>query len=217
MALVTVGGLVSSEQFMKTWETNPAPLYFASLETGLKNPAYPKPVFMFDQEVPPLIMQPTFGARRMFSHVTKVYGDDAPVFGWWSPRFLVADKDGKLFPGRVDGPAAVPPRGLACSRESDPAKGVTVVMPTPPPQWDWKVEITYSADQDTAARVAYGSGEPVPVRLRKGLNKVVVAASGAGPGVSVTDLGPGTVLCIGKVVVGNPAPDPAAVQGATSS
>jgi hypothetical protein len=78
------------------------------------------------------------------------------------------------------------------------------------------VQITYSADRDTAARVAYGNGEPVPVRLRKGLNVVYVAATGAGPAVSVTDLNPGSVVCISRVVVGNPVPDPAAVQGATS-
>jgi hypothetical protein len=213
VALVTVGGLLSSEQYLKTWEENPAPEYFANLETGLRDPSRPKPVFMFDQQVPPLIMAPEFGSGRMFSHVLKVYGSDAPVFGWWSPRFLVADAEGKLHPGAVAGSTAVPPRSLVCSQEAQPAAGVSVTMPSPPPQWDWKVEITYSADQDTPARVAYGQGRPVPVQLRKGLNVVVVAASGAGPAVSLTDLGAGAVVCVGKVTVGNPVPAPDSTPG----
>jgi hypothetical protein len=208
IALVTVGGLVSSEQFMKTWEQNPAPRYFANVEAGLRDPSRPKPVFMFDQAVPPLVMAPTFESGRMFSHVLKVYGDEAPVFGWWAPRFLVADGEGRLRPGRIAGPSATPPGSLACSAPTDPARGVSVVMPNPPPQWDWKVEITYSAMRDTPARVGYGSGPKVPVQLRKGLNVVVVAASGAGPAVSLTDLAQGAVVCVGKVAVGNPEPTP---------
>jgi hypothetical protein len=166
--------------------------------------------------VPPLIMTPTFESERMLSHVTKVFGDDAPVFGWWSPRFLVADDQGRLLPGTVLGPQATPPNGLACSRPQDPERGVSVTLPQPPPDWEWKIQVTYSADRDTAARITYGEGPPVPVRLRKGLNVVVAAARGAGPAVSVTGLGPDAVVCIGKVVVGNAIPDPAAVQGATS-
>jgi hypothetical protein len=214
IALATVGGLVSSEQFMKTWERNPAPRYFANVEAGLRDPSRPKPLFMFDQPVPPLIMQPTFESDRMLSHVLKVYGDEAPVFGWWSPRFLVADDEGRLRPGRIAGPSATPPGSLACSAPTDPARGVSVTMPSPPPQWDWKVEITYSAMRDTPARVGYGSGPKVPVQLRKGLNVVVVAASGAGPAVTVTDLAQGAVVCVGKVAVGNPAPAPETRQGA---
>ena len=207
MALVTVGGLVSSEQFMKTWETNPAPRYFANVEAGLSDGSRPKPVFMFDQPLPQLIMQATFGPARMLSNVLTVYGDDAPVFGEWSPRFLVADDQGRLHPGKVDGPAATPPGGLVCSRPADPSGGVALVMPSAPPEWSWKIEITYSASRDTPARVAYGEGPTVPVQLRKGLNVVVVAASGAGPEVSVTELEGGAVVCIGKVIVGNPIPD----------
>ena len=216
IVVVTVGGLVSSEQFMKTWEGNPAPHYFANVEAGLRDPSRPKPVFMFDQAVPALIMQPTFGDLRMFSHVLKVYGDEAPVFGWWAPRFLMADGEGRLRPGRIAGPTAVPPGNLACSSPAAPALGVSVVMPNPPPEWDWKVEITYSAQRDTPARIGYGSGPKVPVQLRKGLNVVVVAASGGGPAVSVTDLAEGAGVCIGKVAVGNPEPAPATRQGASS-
>jgi hypothetical protein len=217
MAMVTVGGVLSSEQYMKTWETNPAPKYFLNLEYGLADPSRPHPLFMFDQEIPPLIMTPTFESERMLSHVMKVFGDDAPVFGWWSPRFLAADGEGKLHPGAVAGPAASPATGLACSDERAPAQGVSVTLPQAPPEWEWKIQITYSADQDTAARVRYGQGEPVPVRLRKGLNNVYVRANGAGPAVTVSDLAEGAVVCIGRVVVGNAVPDPNAVEQSQSS
>ena len=216
IALATVGGLVSSEQYLKTWELNPAPQYFTNLEAGLRDPSRPKPVFMFDQPMPPLIMAPTFESDRMFSHVLKVYGDEAPVFGWWSPRFLVADGEGRLRPGRIAGPTATPPGNLACSTPDAPDRGVSVVMPNPPPEWDWKVEITYSAQRDTPARIGYGTGPKVPVQLRRGLNVVVVAASGAGPAVSVTDLAQGAVVCVGKVAVGNPEPAPDRTPAATS-
>jgi hypothetical protein len=203
-----VGGILSSEQYMKTWETNPAPKYFEKVELSLADPGQPHPVFMFDQELPPLIMTPTFGADRMFSHVTKIFGKDAPVFGWWSPRFLVADAEGRLRPGAVAGQVAVPPGGLVCSAKNAPAQGVSLTFAQPPPEWPWKIELTYSADRDTAARVRYGNGPAVPLRLRKGLDQVVVSATGAGPAVAVTDLTPGTTLCLGKAVVGLPVPDP---------
>ena len=108
MAMVTVGGVISSEQYMKTWEQNPAPGYFFNLEYGLKDSRHPHPVFMFDQAVPPLIMTPTFESERMLSHVTKVFGDDAPVFGWWSPRFLIADDAGQVAARHRPRPAGDP-------------------------------------------------------------------------------------------------------------
>jgi hypothetical protein len=208
MAVVTVGGILSSEQYLKTWELNPAPAYFEKVELSLADPSQPHPLFMFDQELPPLIMTPTFGEDRMFSHVMKLFGDDAPVFGWWSPRFVVADEEGRLRPGAVAGQVAVPPNGLVCSAKDDPQQGVALTLPAPPPEWNWKVELTYSADQDTAARVRYGEGPAVPLRLTKGLNKVVVSVTGAGPAITVTDLTPGTTVCLGRAVVGLPVPDP---------
>jgi hypothetical protein len=60
-----------------------------------------------------------------------------------------------------------------------------------------------SSDHVTKAAVRYGSAPAVPVRLEPGLRRLYVATSGAGPDVRVTDLDPGAVVCLGRVVVGN--------------
>lgn len=215
IAVVTIGGMLSGERFMNVWETNPGKEFFTTLQAGLYN-ARPKPVFMFDQELPPLIMAPTFGEERMLSHVTKPLGDDAPRFGTVGPRFWMVDGRGKMYAGEVMGATVVPPgNGLVCSNAASPAAGVALALPGRTLEWDWKVEISYSANQDTTAQVQYGAGPKVDVRLAKGLGKVVVAAHGAGPDVRLSALRPGAVVCLSKVTVGNAVPGVAVTRTPT--
>jgi hypothetical protein len=207
LAWATAGGLVSGHRFMSTWENNPAPAYFANLGHDLREARRAgRPVYVLDQALPDTVMMATFGGQRMLSHVGRVFGDAAPVVGTWSPSLSVVKPDGHVVRGTVRGPSAVPRRGLTCSLASDPRRGVRVTLPNPPPAWVWKIEISYSASRATHAVVRYGSAPPVPVRLEPGLGRLYVATSGGGPDVTVANLDPGAVVCLGKVVVGNPAP-----------
>jgi hypothetical protein len=138
------------------------------------------------------------GAAAAPASVGRVFGDAAPVVATWTPALTVVRPDRHLARGEVRGPSAVPAGGLVCSSPSDPRRGVAVTLPDPPPNWVWKVEISYSSDHVTKAAVRYGSAPAVPVRLEPGLRRLYVATSGAGPDVRVTDLDPGAVAREGR-------------------
>jgi hypothetical protein len=206
LVAATVGGIVSADRFMSTWRNNPTQPYLTNLRDDLR--AAERPVRLFDQPLPDTLMLATFGDQRMLSHVGRVFGDAAPVISTWTPALTVVRPDGHLVPGEVRGPGAVPAGGLVCSDPADHRRGVAVTLPDPPPNWIWKLEIGYSSSHVSKAVVRYGSAPPVPVRLEPGLRRLYVATSGAGPDVRVTDLDPGAVVCLGRVVVGNPVPAP---------
>ncbi len=202
VAVVCVGGTISSVQYARVWhDDNPGADYTSAARRGLTGQGV---VDLADQPVPQNVI-PGFSApynttRRLLPLLV-----DNARFPAYSPRLVVLDDSGSPRRALINqatssrrGPT--PECGWHLGRGS-----ITIPLQGETFDFSWWVRIAYLSSASDSLVVQAGN-QQVTAPIESGLQSLFLNVTGAFDRVTLSGLGTGTSLCVDLIEVGLPVP-----------
>ena len=207
VALVAVSGLACWTAYAVTWHAhNDSEGYLRTLDRDLQRQGR---ALIADRYVPETVMPAAFFGpdHNRVSMFTRLLGRPAD-FPAASPRLAVVAKDGSLHQGLLEpaaeaAPGPVPDCGWLgrAPRLRVPLAGTTYDL-------SWWLRIGYLSNASDRVVIEVG-GDRIPATVTQGLGSLYLRTTGALDEVVVSDLDPGTRLCVDVVEVGDMVVGPA--------
>lgn len=194
-----VSGTVSAVRFAPVWEDNPTGPYLQNLRAGAAQYAGRE---MIDQEVDSNVLSRLSGPNNRFSRILATQPAH-PRFAEYAGEATVADRSGRMQPGRVTRVRSLPLGPFPCGTRVDDAAPTVMPYEGPLAFWDWVVELNYLASENGEIVLEQQRGAtPVRVAVRKGAHTLYARVTGTGDGLVARAATPGLVACVGSGPVG---------------
>lgn len=198
-ALVAVGGLVSTVQYVQFWHhDNASRSYVKTLSRDLRTLG---PVDLGDTIMPPTVM-PAYTTPKNHTAVFAPLVSSNARFPSVSDDLHVVADDGSVVPAVIKGGVvARPGPDAGCGWKVERGL-VTIPMDQSTFDFTWWIRIGYLGSNDDTISVTV-DGKTVLAPVERGLHSLFVKADGAFGGVTLGGLQSGTTLCVDDVQVGN--------------
>jgi len=201
-ACVCIGGLLSSVSYVEYWHhDNAGRAYVKNLQGDLAD--LQGSVDLPSQTLPTSVM-PEYTKPANASEVFLPIVATGVRFPQQTDKLMIIDDQGHVDPAVIvpavsSEPGRVPGCGWKVTERT------TIPLTAPTFDWVWWIRIGYLASRDSAVRVTAGSVS-VRAHVQRGLNSLFVKVPTSFSSVTLDDLGPGVVVCVDSIDVGDPAP-----------
>ncbi len=203
LALVALGGLLSSVQYVSFWHhDNASQAYVANLRASMA--AQKSPPQLVDQPVPSDVM-PSYTAPDNTSRSLLRLLHRQAGFPDSSDRLQVVDRTGVLRPALVATTVRSMPGPLAGCGWKVGAAGRTIDLTGRSPAGGAWARLGYLSSHDSAITVTAG-GVDTETSADRGLHNLFVRVPGAIRSVTVSGLDPGVTMCVDPIEIGKPVP-----------
>ena len=202
-ALVAIGGLVSSLQYVHYWHhDNAGKEYVRNLRASLKG--HQGPVDLPQQFIPGNVM-PSYSEPDNSSDVFLPLLGSKARFPDTSDNLMVIDSNGEIVPALVKAATTSKPGPVSDCGWELTAGASTIPLGSKTYDWPWWLRIGYLSSQSSPITVSVGESSYVS-DVTKGLGALYVRAPGVFNHVTLGGLAPGTRVCVDTVEVGDPVP-----------
>ena len=198
VALVAVGGVVSSVRYVSYWHAlNESDPWIHALDRDLERLGR---VELVDTAVPEGVISATFAPDNAMSRITPLLHGTVDFPGT-SSRLGVVSEDGTVRAALI-GPGVQSLEGPArgCGWKV-PASGRTIPLTGRAFEWDWWVRIGYLYSDESPVVVTADDDE-VRATLLPGLNSLYLRVSGSFDKIRIDGVAPGSTLCVDTIEVG---------------
>lgn len=201
-----VSSLVSTRNFLTSWQDNPTKAYLQNAIHGLGQAKNASPAALLDQEVDPLILQRVVGPQNRTSHMFALIAD-RPEFARYTDQLRMFDATGNIVDAKVTWTRKIVPGPQPqCGYFAQPDAPVQMPLDGPLLPAEWTAEVNYLANTEGSMMVSLPVGPETKVTVKPGLNRVYVRLSGAGDIITVKPTTAAMAICLASGPVGYLAP-----------
>ena len=203
VALVCVGGLLSSVRYVGYWHhDNASRAYVKNLQNGLATAR--GTVDLANQMVPNDVMPAYTAPNDVTSNYVPLLASNAR-FPDSTDRLRVLTVDGQVRSARIkEGHRSVAGRAPDCGHRVTPP-GATIPLDGSTFDFTWWMRIGYLSATGSPVTVSAGRSH-VHAQLRSGVHSLFVKVTGVFDSVRLSGLAPGTNVCVNVVEVGDAVP-----------
>lgn len=200
-AVVLIGAVASSVDYVRPWHENAAKPFFDRLRTEVEARGRTD---MVDRVVPEDVMSQLAAPANNLEFLAPLVTDKVH-FPDVSSELAIAGDDGSLRQVAIGrGVDSLPGPTPGCGWRVT-AKGRQVPLAGDAFDFVWWARIGYLSSQDSPVTVTAGTTS-VETRVRSGLNNLYLRLEGGFDHVTIDGLAPGTTLCVDTIEVGQPEP-----------
>ena len=199
VAVVAVGGMVSSYRYVHVWHTqNASDAYLHNLAADLDRLGN---VDLAEQEVPDAVYDQIFAPDNRLSRLTPLLNRKV-TYPETSDQLAMVDPDGHVHRAEIGpGTRSRPGPVEDCGWLIDEPTGAGVPLQGRAFDFVWWVKISYLSSASTPVTVTAGRST-ISTSLRSGLHDLYVRVDGEFEAVDFSGLDPGVALCVDAIRVG---------------